>query len=153
MRLEVVAENRQKRLAKRGGLMASTLKKRLPPEPPQLGQRKLTLPKREPRPTFTTKALWKEDELRGTIKLWHAEFRDEGPHIEDVQALERYLRRVVIDERDLAKVRGVVRWLAWLVNEDEAGRHGQMKWRGVLEGIKDSVQLAVKERGLAMLEL
>jgi DNA repair protein REV1 len=153
MRLEVVAENRQKRLAKRGGLMASTLKKRLHPEPPQLGQRKLTLPKREPRPTFTTKALWKEDELRGTIKLWHAEFRDEGPHIEDVQALERYLRRVVIDERDLAKVRGVVRWLAWLVNEDEAGRHGQMKWRGVLEGIKDSVQLAVKERGLAMLEL
>lgn len=153
MRLEIIAENRQQRLAKRGGLVATTLNQRRPPEPPQLGPRKLRLQKRESRPTFTTKALWKEDELRDTVRKWHAEFRDDGPHIEDAQALERYLRRVVVEERDLAKATGVVRWLAWLVDDDETTGHGQALWTTALENIKDSVQIAVTERGLGKLDL
>lgn len=153
MRLDIMAENRQKRLAKRGGLKAPTIKKRRLPEPAQLGPKKLVLPKRDPRPTFTISGLWKEDELRSTVQMWHAEFKDDGPHIEDVQALERYLRRVVIDERDLAKTRGLVKWLSWLVEEDVGNERGQRLWKNALENIKDSVQVAVSERGLGALAL
>lgn len=153
MRLEILAENRQKRLAKRGGIVASTLKNRRPPEPAQLGQRKLALPKREPRPTFTTRGLWKGDELKTTVQMWYAEFRDDGPLVEDVQALERYLRRVIVDERDLSKARGLVKWLAWLVDEDEADERGQKLWNSALENIKSSVQVAVQDRGLGALDL
>lgn len=152
MRLEILAENRQRRLAKRGGI-AATLKTHRPPEPAQPRQRKLTLQKREPRPTFTTRGLWKGTELRSTVQMWHAEFKDEGPHTEDVQALERYLRRVIVDERDLSKARSLVRWLAWLVEEDGATLRGQEIWRTALTDVKDSVQAAVLERGLGALDL
>ncbi|KIN04657.1 hypothetical protein OIDMADRAFT_156819 [Oidiodendron maius Zn] len=153
MRLEILAENRQKRLAKRGGLAASNLKKRRPPEPAEPGQIKLILPRRDPRPTFTTRGLWKGDELRGTVQMWHTEFRDDGPLSEDVQALERYLRRVVTDERNLSKARGVIKWLTWLVDEDESTDNGQKVWLTALETIKGSVQVAVQERGLGILDL
>lgn len=153
MRLEILAETRQKRLAKRGGLAASNIKKRHPPEPAEPGQKKLILPRRDPRPTFTTRGLWKGDELRGTVQMWHTEFRDDGPHSEDVQALERYLRRVVTDERNLSKARGVIKWLTWLVDEDESTDNGQKLWLTALESIKGSVQVAVQERGLGILDL
>jgi DNA repair protein REV1 len=153
MRQEILAENRQKRLAKRGGLVAPTLGKYCPPEPAQPGQRKLILPNRYPRPTFTTRGLWKGDELRDTVRMWHTEFKDDGPHSEDVQALERYLRRVVAEEKNLSKARGLIKWLTWLVDEDEATELGQKGWRSALESIKGSVQAAVQERGLGALEL
>jgi DNA repair protein REV1 len=153
LRLEIIAENRQRCLANRGGIMAATLNKRQPSEPAPVGQKKLELPTREPRPTFTIRGIWKENELRSTVQLWYAEFKNEGPHSEDVQALERYLRRVVVDERDLSKARGMVKWLAWLVEEDDTTGHGQDLWRNALESIKVSVQGAVQERGLGALDL
>lgn len=152
MRLEILAEHRRTRLAKRGGLVTATTKKRRPPDPPPVGQRKLRLPPKEPRPTFTTKDLWRESELMEAVRMWHGEFREEGPHVDDVKALERYLRRVVVDERDLAKVRAVVRWLAWLVEEEEDGQ-GKNLWREGLGEIKECVQMAVKERALGALDL
>jgi DNA repair protein REV1 len=67
--------------------------------------------------------------------------------------MERYLRRVVLDERDLAKVAGVVRWLEWLVDASDGCDDGTRVWGEALEGIKEKVQAAVKERGLGKLEL
>jgi DNA repair protein REV1 len=154
VRQEIVNEHRRKRLAKRGGLMTSAAgKKRRPLEVPQLGQRKLRLPSRDPRPTFTTRELSTLPQLRDTLTAWYKEFAEEGPHPDDVAAMERYLRRVVIDERDMGKVASLVRWLGWLIDESDNDNEGTRAWKTVLEGMKEKVQSAVKERGLGLLEL
>jgi DNA repair protein REV1 len=154
VRQELVSEHKRKRLAKRGGLMTSTVgKKRRPPEAPQLGQRKLRLPPRDPRPTFTTRELSTLPQLRDTLTAWYKEFAEDGPHPDDVAAMERYLRRVVLDERDMSKAVGLVRWLRWLIEESDNNNEGTRAWTMALEGMKENVQSAVKERGLGLLEL
>jgi len=117
-----------------------------------VGQRKLRVPPREPRPTFTTQELSTLPELRETLNAWFEEFKDEGPHPDDVAAMERYLRRVVLDERDMAKVVRVVRWIDWLISEADAENKGTRMWTEALDGMKEKVQLAVKERGLGALQ-
>ncbi|KAH7364168.1 hypothetical protein BKA65DRAFT_532807 [Rhexocercosporidium sp. MPI-PUGE-AT-0058] len=154
MRQEIMDEHRRKRLEKKGGLMTTAaLKKRRPPDLPPLGQRKIRLPPREPRPTFTTKELSTLPQLRDTLSAWYKEFADDGPHPDDVAAMERYLRRVVLDERDMSKVAAVVKWLEWLIDESDENNEGTKIWSDAYHGIKDKVQLAVKERGLGKLEL
>jgi DNA repair protein REV1 len=154
VRQEIINEHKRKRLAKKGGLMTSTIgKKRRPPEAPQLGQRKLRLLPREPRPTFTTRELSTLPQLRDTLTSWHKEFTDDGPHPDDVAAMERYLRRVVLEERDMNKVVNLVRWLSWLIEESGNDNEGTRAWIAALDGMKDKVQAAVKERGLGLLEL
>jgi DNA repair protein REV1 len=154
VRQEIISEHRRKRLAKKGGLITSTTgKKRRPPDVLPVGQRKLRLPPREPRPTFTTQELSTLPQLRSTLSAWHREFSDDGPHPDDVAAMERYLRRVVLDERDMGKVVGVIRWIRWLIDESDEKNEGTNVWEEALEGIKDKVQAAVKERGLGRMEL
>jgi DNA repair protein REV1 len=155
MRAEIVAEHKRKRLARKGGLMTNAIKRRKVPEK-QVGQRRLRLEKRENRPTFTTKELWREEELRGMLREWTEGFREEGPDRDDVGALERYLRRVVGDERDMGKARGVVRWLGWLVSEMDGrddNQEGKSLWESAVEHIRNAVQEAVRERGLGALDL
>ncbi|RDW85100.1 DNA repair protein-2 [Coleophoma cylindrospora] len=169
VRQEVIDEHRRNRLAKKSHLILTTgnvsKRPKAVQEGPVPGGRKLRLPPRPAKPTFTTMNLSKLSELRGTIKDWFREFKHEGPNIEDVGALERYLRRVVVDERDLSKVVGVVKWIAWLIEDaddqeervgapgcEEKGK-GKRAWEEALKGIKDKIQEAVKERGLGRLEL
>jgi DNA repair protein REV1 len=154
VRQEILNEHRRKRLAKKGGLMTSTVgKKRRPAEAPQLGQRKLRLPSRDPRPTFTTRELSALPQLRDTLTAWHKEFAEDGPHPDDIAAMERYLRRVVLDERDMGKVVSLVRWLSWLIDESDNDNEGTRAWTTALDSMKEKVQAAVKERGLGVLEL
>jgi DNA repair protein REV1 len=134
--------------------MASTVgKKRRPPEASQVGQWKLRLPSRESRPTFTTRELSTLPQLRDTLTAWHREFSDDGPHADDVAAMERYLRRVVLDERDMSKVVSLIKWLSWLVEESDDDNEGAEAWTAALDGMKEKVQAAVKERGLGLLDL
>jgi DNA repair protein REV1 len=142
--------------------MTSTTTKRyrsLTSEVPTIGQRKIRFPPRAPKPTFTTQELSTLPQLRGTLSAWYKEFREDGPHEEDIAAMERYLVKVVLEERDLGKVVGVVRWIAWLIEDDDvydengSTRKGKEGWVKALEGIKEKVQVAVKERGLGRLEL
>ena len=153
MRAELIAEHARKLKLKGhvGGLSLAAPKKRKPVSLEPAGQRKLKLPPRDPKPTFTTQELSSLAELRETLSGWFEEFREEGPHPDDVGAMERYLRRVVLDERDLGKVLGVCRWLSWLVENYDGV--AVRSWRGALEGIKEKVQDAVRERGLGRLEL
>jgi DNA repair protein REV1 len=67
--------------------------------------------------------------------------------------MERYLRRVVLDERDMNKVVSLVRWLSWLIEESGNDNEGTRAWTAALDGMKEKVQEAVKERGLGLLEL
>lgn len=152
MRAEIIAEHKRKQLARRGGLMTVAKQRRRPPEPPQVGQRRLRLPARDPKPTFTTQGLSTLEELRETLSAWYKEFEEAGPHPEDVAAMERYLRRVVVDEKNMAKVVGVVKWIAWLVDDNNFDE-GARIWRKSLESIREKVQGAVQERGLGKLDL
>ncbi|EHL00847.1 putative DNA repair protein rev1 [Glarea lozoyensis 74030] len=154
MQEEILLEHKRHRLAKKSGLVTSNtlLKKRKPPEIPPLGQRKIRLPPRDPKPTFTTLELSTLPQLRETLREWYEEFSGEGPHEEDVKAMERYLKRVVVEERDVAKVVGVCRWVEWLIGEAGEGK-GTEAWRRALVGIKGEVQDAVRERGLGALDL
>merc|ERR1712093_533940 len=154
MRQEIMNEHRRKRLAKKGGLITTAaIKKRRPPDLTPLGQRKIRLPPRQPRPTFTTQELSTLPELRDTLSEWYREFADDGPHPDDVAAMERYLRRVILDERDMSKVLGVVKWLEWLIDEADEDNEGTKIWSDAFDGIKEKVQLAVRERGLGKLEI
>ncbi|KAI6250284.1 DNA repair protein rev1 [Erysiphe necator] len=118
--------------------------------------RKLVLPERESRPTFTTHELSSLPELRETTSAWYYECASDGPHPEDVAAMVRYLRRVVLDERDMAKVVGLIRWLDYLITEgicsDGIESSGRQAWISAHNTIKDSIQSAVQERGLGKLE-
>ena len=154
MRAEIVAEHvrKQKLQGTVAELSLAAPKKRKPIPLEPTGQRKLKLPPREPRPTFTTQGLSTLPQLRETLSAWFDEFRIEGPHPDDVGAMERYLKRVVLDERDLGKVQGIVRWLAWLVDCSE-DTQGTRNWGEALEGMKDKIQEVVQERGLGRLEL
>ncbi|RDL34534.1 DNA repair protein [Venustampulla echinocandica] len=156
MRQEIIDEHRRKRLAKKGGLVApAATRKPRPSEPVLPGQRKLQLPPRERRPTFTTQQLTTLPQLRDALSAWHEGFADDGPHPDDVSALERYLKRVVLDELDMEKVVGVVKWLEWLIDESNESNesNGSGAWAKVLRDIKEHVQSAVQERGLGRLEL
>ncbi|KAJ8070740.1 hypothetical protein OCU04_001110 [Sclerotinia nivalis] len=150
---EIMAEHWRKRLQKRGGLTTSTVKKVKKPDPPPLGLRKIRLPPRPMKPTFTTQELSTLEELRETLTIWFREFESEGPHPDDVAAMERYLRRVILDERDLAKAVGVVKWLEWLKDDSETVGKGKELWENAYDDVRSKVQEAVKERGLGMLDI
>jgi DNA repair protein REV1 len=155
MREEILLDHRRPRLVKKSGLMTSStslLKKRKPSEVLPIGQRKIRLPPRDPKPTFTTEELSTLPQLRDTLGEWYEEFAGEGPHEEDVRAMERYLKRVVVEERDVAKVVGIVRWVEWLIGEGEEGK-GKDAWERALMGVKGEVQGAVRERGLGAVDL
>lgn len=177
VRAEILAEHRRTRLLKKGVLLGLSKKRAaVPSEPHQNYNRKLRLPPREPRPTFTTQELTTLPELRETLRVWFKEFEEDGPHEDDVGAIERYFRRVIVDERDVGKVVACVRWLGWLISEASPGggkkgricgddnddnddsdeiddnQEGLRVWNGALEGIKEKVQEAVQERGLGSVE-
>ncbi|KAL8636118.1 MAG: hypothetical protein Q9228_006450, partial [Teloschistes exilis] len=106
----------------------------------------LQLTPRPPKPTFTAQKLSALPDLREAMRAWVDEFRDEAPFAEDVEALVKYVQRVVKEEKDMGKAVGVVRWLVWLVGE--AGGAVGRYWAGAMARIEAGVQEAVRERGL-----
>jgi len=93
------------------------------------------------------------------MSSWYEEFKDEGPFAEDTEALVKYLRRVVLEERDLDKAVSVVKWVGWLIGQSEHDREGdgddgqnEDAWRRALTVVQDGVQSAIKERGLGMVD-
>ncbi len=70
--------------------------------------------------------------------------------------MERYLRRVVLEEKDVSKAAGVAKWLAYLIDESEGQPgvdRGAGAWKEALEGIRETIQGAMGERGLGRLDL
>ncbi|MCJ1406060.1 deoxycytidyl transferase [Ptychographa xylographoides] len=146
IRLEVLAQQRRDRLQTRGGIDIMAKKKVQRPGANQapIIQRRLRLPARAPRPTFTGKHLSSLPDLREAVSSWFEEFKGEEPYEEDVAALVTYLRQVILEERDMAKAVGVVKWLGWVVDDGGGARY----WNQAQKVVQDGVQTAVKERGL-----
>ncbi|KAI1767567.1 impB/mucB/samB family protein [Hypoxylon sp. FL1150] len=165
VRKEVLADHRRQQ-ARRLALDLSKLKKNQPPPPaPAIRPappRFLIAPK-PPKMSFTTEGLKSIPEVRDMLTVWHRSTRDEGPHARDVEMLERYLARVVAEERNMDKAVRLIRWLEYLVEnngtgaaeEEEmmVGSLGKDAWRDAVGQVKLEVQRAVRARGLGSLDM
>ncbi|KAI9850325.1 MAG: deoxycytidyl transferase [Thelocarpon superellum] len=132
-----------------------------PPPPPPADQPVISFTSRAgPKPTFTSKQLSTLAELRSAVSAWVSSLADEGPHDDDVQALARYLRLVVAEERNLEKARAVLKWFKWVVHVEveegqttpQGGGDGAViAWAAAVSVVDDAMQTAVRERGLGPL--
>lgn len=148
IRKEVLEEHQRKKLqtfrlalTRNPRAKTSTSTSLAVPRPPQT----LRIP-RPKKAAFTTQKLCNLPDLRRAMKEWVKEFADEGPYDEDVAALNKYLRKVVVEEKDLGKAVGVVKWLEYVLGDMKRVERG--KWDAAIGGIKEAVCAAARERGL-----
>jgi DNA repair protein REV1 len=150
VRKEVIAQHKHEKM----NAFRLTMKKKAPP-PPSKPPRVIPKTKvpRPTRPSFTSQKLSKEKDLRGAMRDWIVEFKDEGPYMEDVHALVKYLGKVVRDERDSSKAVNVVRWIEYVVGDLADGEEGFAReaWGDASEVIKEGVVAAGRERGVGAL--
>ena len=169
IRREVLAQARRDRLKKKGGIDLSSnhsrskTKRRLLDNNNARGrpaQRTLSLPPPPPKPTFTAQRFTRLPELREAVSSWFDEFRDEGPYDDDVDALVRYLGKVVGEEGDMGKAVSVGKWLGWVVDEgigDGGGGGGKQEagnkvWKEAVGRVQEGIQCAVEERRLGRVQ-
>ena len=172
IRCEVLGEQGRTRLQHHSGFCHSASReppesKSIPSTPP--GRRRVCLPPLRRKPVFTSKKLSTLPELREALTEWHSSFVDEGPLLEDVTALARYLKRVVLEERDIDKAVSVANWLSWLIIDKAANSHttetrenitkkqgivsgSSNSWDNALKAVQESVASAVEQRGLHPVE-
>ncbi|OAA73500.1 DNA repair protein, Rev1 [Cordyceps fumosorosea ARSEF 2679] len=152
VRREVMADHKRQKLAQRSGLDAAS---RRPAHTEASGsgllpgrQRRIEFPARPPKVSFSSTGVSSTAEMKDLLDAWHADTRSDGPHRGDVEVFERYLARVVGEERDMDKAATLVRWLDVLVEQDGDGGSGRAAWRKSMEGIKEALQEALRKRGL-----
>jgi DNA repair protein REV1 len=143
LRAEVVAEHKRQKL--QAFRLALNRPKPARASRPAPTRRSIKVP-RPPCPTFTTQKLSHAPDLRLAMKEWVQEFADEGPYPEDVGALVKYLSKVVGEERDLNKAVELVKWLIWVVDDEEDVE--DEKWEESLERVREGVVRAARERGV-----
>ncbi|KAF7593938.1 deoxycytidyl transferase [Aspergillus hancockii] len=169
IRREVLEEQKRSRMLQRTSNGPSAAQRAIQNRPPattsSVQQKRLRLPPSAERPTFTSRKLSSLPELRDAVGAWHAAFVDDGPFDEDVESLARYVKRVVVDEKDVDKAVSVVRWLMWLVddakdepNEPPSGQRPTMglasgsqsivTWDDALKILQENVIAGLEERGL-----
>lgn len=155
VRDELLADHRRRRLSRRSGLRAPTRKHG--PHETESGRRdgRTGIRFRGPPAVipFSQAGVTSTREIKEWLKSWHRETREEGPHDGDRDYLGSYLRRVVLEERDLEKVVVLVRWLDLLVEAEGADGEGRASWRRAMERVKGEVQGAMKQRGLGPLKM
>lgn len=155
VRKEVVADHRRRRMALRSGLDAPNRRNHTPDTDGVLpgGQRKIVFPAPPRKVAFASSGVTSIREVKDMLDAWHTETRDEGPHAGDVEVFEKYLARVVKEERDLDKVVVLIRWLDIIVEQDGRPGRGQESWKEAARQVRAAVQTAVGERGLAPLAI
>ncbi|TGJ85078.1 hypothetical protein E0Z10_g3680 [Xylaria hypoxylon] len=157
VRMEIIADHRQRK-AQRSGLDLKINSKRNQDgegdEPLPGGQTRLQFAPRPPKITFPGSALTSLADVRDMLSVWHRGTSSDGPHQRDVEVFVKYLIEVVVEEKDMDKAQKLVRWLDFLIDEDEPSEHpGKATWRAVVRDIKQEVQKAVHSRGLGPLDI
>ncbi|KAJ0419447.1 hypothetical protein BJY00DRAFT_302186 [Aspergillus carlsbadensis] len=170
IRREVLEESKRTRLLQRRAAASKiSLSRPGTSYRAQINERHIRLPPLPERPAFTSKKLSQLADLRDEASAWHTAFAAEGPFAEDVTALAEYLKHVVADERDVAKAVSVVKWLAWLVEDEKSSNEGSgsgssrsspgdkglssgsqsgISWDEALRVLKEGVLQGLEERGL-----
>ena len=169
IRREVLEEQKRSRMLQRPGSADQSSQNRPSASTSSAPQKRLCLPPLPERPTFTSQKLSTLSDLRDAVGTWHAAFADDGPFDEDVESLARYVKRVVVDEKDVDKAVSVVRWLMWLVEDakDETseppngqgspaglarGSQSTITWDGALKLLQENILAGLEERGLPPVE-
>ncbi|KAI0460215.1 impB/mucB/samB family protein [Xylaria acuta] len=157
MRQEIIADHRRRK-AQRSGLDLKLNPKRNQDgeagDPLPGGQTRLHFPPRPPKVSFAGGKLTTLVEIRDMLNVWHRETSDDGPHQRDVEVFEKYLVKVILEERDMDKAQKLIKWLDFLIDEDESEEHpGKEAWRIVVKDIKQAAQNAVQSRGLGPLDI
>ncbi|USP77773.1 uncharacterized protein yc1106_05047 [Curvularia clavata] len=149
MREEVLAQHKAAKLSAYRSALTLAKTSVVPKQPKPVSKIKISRP---PKATFTTQKLSAESDLRGAMKLWISEFDDEGPYEEDVAALIKYLRKVILDEGDTNKAASLVTWIDYVIG-DKAGTvqgFARESWVQCLATIKAGVLRACKEKKLGL---
>lgn len=161
VRREVIADHRRRKAQRSGlGLNLQAAGRRggagRARETTSGGQTKIAFPSCPPKVAFTATSLTSVQEVKDMLSAWQRETRVEGPHAADVKVFEKYLARVVTEERDMDKASKLVKWLGWIIDEEDeeegvehsqAGK-GSKGWQVALARVKDAVQAALRDRGL-----
>lgn len=154
MRKEVIADHRRQRMAQLSKLNAPKSKPahHEPADFDPVIERTVRWNRPPALVGFTEAGLTSVREIKDMLEVWHDNTREKGPHGRDVRSLGKYLRRVVLEERDMEKACKIVRWLDVVVSQNTKGAvKGRTAWRLAIGEVKEAVQSAVKERGLAPL--
>ncbi|KAK3337174.1 hypothetical protein B0T19DRAFT_454839 [Cercophora scortea] len=153
VRQEIIEDHRRRRLAQRP---VQAPARRRPDDADDAalvlpgGQTTLKFPARPPKVVFA-KGVSSLKEVKATVLTWYNVSQRKGPHREDVEVFEKYLAKVILEERDMEKVRMLIKWLEWTVGEMVDG-DGKLGWRKALVDIKKAVQLAMGARGLGPMD-
>ncbi len=86
------------------------------------------------------------------LEAWYNETKDDGPHRGDVEVFEKFLTKVVVQEKDMEKAKKLVLWLGRKVDGDAGEEKGQKRWKNAMAGIKGAMQKATVSRGLGPME-
>ncbi|KAK9319274.1 hypothetical protein V1517DRAFT_282147 [Lipomyces orientalis] len=109
-------------------------------------------------PTFQGKN--QIDDLRNLLQTWLLSSVSEmqGPHMDDVHLLEKYLSRVITEEVNLSKAVELVNWVGFQVenvlmerstdDRFEASQGVLFEWVDIIDGLQKAVSIAAAERGL-----
>ena len=116
MRKEVIDQHNAAKLNTFRFVMSKKTKAPSAPKQPRPAP-KIKVP-RPPTAIFTRQKLSAEPDLRSAMRLWISEFDEEGPYEEDVAALINYLKKVVLEERDMNKAIGLVKWAGYVISDN-----------------------------------
>jgi len=156
MRKEIIADHRRKK-AQRSGLDLKINQRKLQDmdgaeDNLQAGQMKLCFPAAPAKVAFTNGGLKTLAEIRDMLTVWYNETQADGPHQRDVEMLEKYLVKVVLEEKDMDKSVKLVKWISFLADDDDAhASKGRYVWAQVVQKLKDELDVAMKDRGLGRL--
>ncbi|PON23944.1 hypothetical protein TGAM01_v207272 [Trichoderma gamsii] len=152
VRREVIADHRRRLLALQSGLEIPFAKSHQETSMLPGGQRTIQFPMLPPVISFSG-SITSLPEIKDMVDAWHSQTRKAGPHKRDVDVLERYLVKVIKEERDLSKAVTLIKWLSMVVDQDGVDSRGRRAWKLAVSGIKVAMQAAVEERGLAPLQI
>lgn len=152
VRREVIADHRRRVLALQSGLEIPFAKGH--PEANLLpgGQKMIQFPVLPPIISFSG-SITSPAEIKDMVDAWYSQTKKAGPHKRDVDVLEKYLVKVIKEERDLNKAVTLIKWLSVVVGQDTVDSRGRRAWKLAVNGIKAAMQAAVEERGLAPLRI
>ncbi|KAM5356012.1 hypothetical protein ACJ41O_002658 [Fusarium nematophilum] len=156
VRNEVVAEHRRRQLLAYQSGLDTPSENRSTPDPDAIlpdSQLRIQFAPVPQKAIFAGSSASSTRELKDMLDVWHLNTQTDGPHRRDVVILEKFLVRVIQEERDLEKATKLVKWLDAIVEHGSRGGMGQQSWRQSVESVKDAVQQAVKQRGMAPLKL
>jgi DNA repair protein REV1 len=156
LRREIMEDHRRRRLASKSGLNVNTRRAtNLVEDEDSMPQEQalLVFPELPTKMEFGRSGLRSQQEIKDMLDAWHSKTTRSGPHRVDVEVFEKYLSRVVLEERNMDKVVGLVKWLEWIVDAEKAEGKGKQAWMKAVRSVKDAVQKAVQQRGLRALNI